>query len=326
VSGRAFNLSHVPLRAPEVKSNACSCESANRAERPAAAALASESGNEHAAKRKGPKRVSPGTKQKPPDAAKKKPPDAKKDAKAGQGAAQSQCPASKPAVAEFHIRAATAAEITHNLATNGDCIWGETWSDPLTVTTTPCTDGTQWHVRVVHVESTIPTFSRLLPGQHEPTTANSSAANFCTQVGDLDALGRCPGHWYMIDAVKAHELVHAGDWQTDFPTDFPKVQAAIEAIAVPASGATSSASAAEAAIRASTAFQAALQTGDHNFPTSGGRRGTTAATNAAERAVTEPRIQELCKHADAKKWDPGVCDVCLDRGIGSVRRNTRRRP
>ena len=95
---------------------------------------------------------------------------------------------------------------------------------------------------------------------------------------------------------------------------------------MPASGATATAHAAEAALRKLPDFDRALGTGDANYPAFAATGGVTAETKRAERAVTGPRIRELCTHAKDKSWSPGDCGVCSDLGIDTVRRNTRRRP
>jgi hypothetical protein len=219
---------------------------------------------------------------------------------------KNKCTPPGVAATAFPVVGSTAAQI----AAMGACTWGITEPDPLVVTTNTCEDGGDWHLRVMGVVSRIRTFSRQLTGQQEPTTANSTAGNFCDQVGDLDALGRCAGNWYMLSAVKAHENVHVNEWKTSFPTDWPAQKAIIDGITVPAAGATTTGAAATTAMRGSANFTNAVQTdrASGNFPTFWGIADPNANTDAAERAVVDPRIRQLCKHADAKGW--GACAAC----------------
>jgi hypothetical protein len=157
-----------------------------------------------------------------------------------------------------------------------------------------------------------------MSGEKEPTTSNATSGNFCNQVSELDALGKCPGgSWYMLAAVKAHEAVHVDEWKTSFPTDWPAVKAKIEAITVPASGATKGKKEATKQMRASAAFKSAIDTsnGGGNFPTFWAIADPNAKTNAAEHAVVDPRVTQICQHAKKKGWAPGGCAVCTAKGI-----------
>jgi len=196
------------------------------------------------------------------------------------------------------------------------CTWGITAPDDLVVTTTTCEDGAgNWTLRVMGVTSRVRTFSRLLAGQSEATTARSTSANFCAQAHELDVLGTCAGGWYMLAAVKAHERVHVNEWKTSFPTDWPAVKATIEGLTVPKSGATASQKAATAALRSLPAFTNAMSTGATNFPTFWAIPDPNANTDAAERAIVDPRITAICNKARSKKWGPAACAECSARGI-----------
>ena len=199
----------------------------------------------------------------------------------------------------------------------GACTWGITSPDNLKVRTTTCEDGAgNWTLRVLSVLSRVRTFSRLLAGQREPTVASSRRTTFCTQVHELDVLGVCPGAWYMLAAVKAHERVHVDEWKSSFPTDWPAVQTIIEGLTVPKSGATAGRAAATAALRSSVAFTNALRTGNGvGFPTFWAIPDPNANTDAAERAIVDPRITAICNKAQTKGWSPGICAECIARGI-----------
>lgn len=227
--------------------------------------------------------------------------------------AKTKCATPTPAPSTFPLGAASATRIAGMSA----CTWGITYPDALETRTEAVKDGTDWRLCVKSVTSNVRHHSRLLPGppQVEPTTANATSGKFCTQVGELNRLGTCSGNWYMLSAVKAHEAVHVNEWKTSFPTDWPAVQAKIEAITVPASGITAIQGVAHFIMRASTAYQDAIQTNATNFPTFWAIPDPNANTDAAEHAVVDPRIDQLCNHAKAKKWSPEACGVCSARGI-----------
>jgi hypothetical protein len=225
-----------------------------------------------------------------------------------------KCPATRPRTPGFTgVSKSTAAQI----AAMGACDWGITHPDPMKVTTSTCKDGGNWQLRVKKVKSRARTFSRQIPGQQEPTTGNSTSGNFCQQVSDLDNLGNCPGNWYMLSAVKAHEAVHVQEWKTSAGSDWPAQQAIIEGLSVPASGATKSSKAATKNMRSSAAFQNALKTnrGSGNYPAFWGIPDPNADTNAAERVIVGPRIKQICVHARSKGWTPSACPVCVANGI-----------
>jgi hypothetical protein len=196
--------------------------------------------------------------------------------------------------------------------------WGITEPDPLKVATLTCRDGAVWRLRVTKVVSDIRTFSRQLAGQVAPTTANSTAANFCRQVTDLDSLGvPGAGHFYMLSAVRAHEAVHVQEWKTSMGSDWPAQKAIIEGLSVPASGATKSKAAARASMRGSAAFRNALRTSraSGNYPAFWGIPDPNAQTDAAERVVVTPQIRHLCVNARTRGFGPGACPVCAGLGI-----------
>jgi hypothetical protein len=226
---------------------------------------------------------------------------------------KAKCPAPRNAPINFSTRRSTAAQI----AAMSACTWGITSPDPLRVSTLTCRDGADWRLRVTGVKSVIRTFSRQLAGQREPTVGNSTAANFCAQVTELDSLGSCAGSWYMLAAVRAHEQVHVDEWRTSMGSDWPAQKAIIEGLSVPASGATKSRGAATRAMRSSAAFTNALQTDNAsgNYPAFWGIPDPNAQTNAAERVIVTPRIRQLCVHARNKGWGPGACPVCAGLGI-----------
>jgi len=231
----------------------------------------------------------------------------------GEGKYQA-CTAPGPAGQRHRHLDSTAAQI----AAMGACTWGITAPDPLGIGTVTCRDGANWRLVVTRVNSVIRSHSRLLPGQAEPVPGvNTTATNFCLQTTELDNLGDCPGAWYMIRAVRAHEDVHVDEWRNNFTTDWTPLETAIEALTVPAAGATADKAAATAAIRGTAVFTNARDTsnGGGNFPVFWGIADPNANTNAAERTVIAPRIRWICKYAKAQGWGPAACPVCVTNGI-----------
>jgi len=227
------------------------------------------------------------------------------------GAVKAKCPVPKAVKTSHPVWKSSAADIAAMPA----CRWGETAPDPLQLRVKVCKDGGSWQLRVAGVTSVVRTHSRQLPGQREPSRANSTSTNFCPQVSELDQLGACPGSWYMLQAVRAHEAVHVNEWKSSYPTDWPTQKAIIEGLTVPASGTTADAGAAFTALTALPAYQNALLTSTANYPAFWGIADPNANTIAAERAVVDPRIRDLCVNARNKKWNPGGCPVCSAIGI-----------
>lgn len=195
----------------------------------------------------------------------------------------------------------------------GACDYGLTDTETVTINIDAVRSGANW---VPVVNGLIGNYSlqyRILPTQTEVTGpgGNTTAANFCAQVTELNALGNCgaTARWYMQSAVLAHERVHATRLRPALVTSAPAIEASVEALSVPHIPGMNAAAAA-VAIRALPAFAAAvanartvwdaayvaLITGDH---AAGGQ------TDAAEHGIVDPMIQRICGHAKAHKW--GAC-------------------
>lgn len=158
--------------------------------------------------------------------------------------------------------------------------------------------------------------ARLLPGppaQQEVTGigGNTTQANFCAQVSELNALGYGAGsaRWYMIQAVRDHEEVHAAHFGPALSAAAPQISTDVQALSVPDNGQSEADAINE--IRALAAFATVrsdaqqlwlaeiliLAANDHNGP-----------TDAAEHAVVDPMIAAICNHANANNW--GACAAC----------------
>jgi len=216
---------------------------------------------------------------------------------------------------KFVVRKSTPAQRAAMSAST----YGITSPDPLKVVTRTYRHGANWRLRVRKVISVIRTFSRLLAGQKTPTVTNSTAADFCPQVTELDKLGNAPPNakWYMLGAVKAHERVHIKEWKTSMGSNWPAQRTIIQGLNVPVAGATKSRKAATANMRSSVAFRNALQTSkaSGNYPAFWGIADPNVNTDAAERVIVAPRIRQLCVNARSRGWAPGGCPVCVKNGI-----------
>ena len=204
---------------------------------------------------------------------------------------------------------------------------GVTAPGKLDVRTETVRDGPNWRLCVTGVTSVVHSQSWLAIGEQEPTIVNSTEANFCEQVRDLHQVSdRATGsHWYMQAATKKHELQHVEEWKKGFIKDWPAVQAAIESIHLPASivGISISKQGATEMLRGSTSFEKAVDTssaGGH-FPTFWNAAHDDDAMRRIEHTVVDPRIKELCNHAQKSGWratgSPSStgCVICPHHGV-----------
>jgi hypothetical protein len=184
------------------------------------------------------------------------------------------------------------------------------------VTIRACLNAGQWCAVLETVTGNYSEQTRLLPAQTEVTgpAGNTTAANFCAQVTELKALGNCPGVWYMLAAVVAHEDVHATRFlpALQHATVAPVLRTAIEGLCVPDAAGTTQASAA-AAIQALPGFAAALTAAQANWLARilvlvAGDHAAGGPTDVAEHGVVDPMIQTICNHAKANAW--GACAAC----------------
>jgi len=199
------------------------------------------------------------------------------------------------------------------------CLMGLTWAEDVRITYSARCDGTQWCAVVQSVTGAYSQEARLLPTQTEVTGpgGNTTGANHCDQAVELIALAFCPGSWYMIAAVQAHEDVHLAHFLPATQAAAPSIERAIESVCVPhTAGKTASMAEDEIdgsqmlrdARRGSVAgLQAAfnaLVDGDHNGP-----------TQAAEYSIVQPMALAICDAAQAQCWP--VCTPCPARPTGA---------
>ena len=140
---------------------------------------------------------------------------------------------------------------------------------------------------------------------------NTTEANYCAQVTELESLGKTnPPNWYMLAAVQAHEDVHLSRFKPALDAVAPGIETAVEALTTPsADGKTQAQAIAElevllagAGLNAQATWLAEILTrvaGDH---AAGG------PTDTAEQAVVGPMVDAICAHAKISKW--AACAIC----------------
>lgn len=192
------------------------------------------------------------------------------------------------------------------------CDWGLTWEEKVDETVSAVKSGAAWHADPTALRGHYSIQARLLPSEKEVTgpAGNTTSANFCAQVSELSKLGECPGAWYMLRAVVAHENVHATREGPGLKAAAPIIQAGFNAVTI-ADVPGKTAAAARAELEALPAYANAkgqmrgiwaseatkLQLGDHSGPAA-----------AAEHTVVDPMINTICNHAKVNTW--GACADC----------------
>lgn len=197
------------------------------------------------------------------------------------------------------------------------CDYGCADTERVEIDITACLDGGQWKAVLTKLIGLYSVQARLLSGQMEVTgpTGNTTMANACDQMQELDVLGFCPGQWYMLSAVVAHEQVHATSFGPALINATATIEASIESLTV-ADSQTKTQAQAISELKALGTYTTAVANArliwdneyvmlirkDHN---PGG------PAEIAERGVVDPMIQSICAHAKASGWIPPACGtVC----------------
>jgi hypothetical protein len=157
--------------------------------------------------------------------------------------------------------------------------------------------------------------ARLIPGHAQITGVggNTSEATYCDQCTSLAKLGRgADATWYVVEAIVAHERVHATRFKPALEDAEPAITAAIEAVTVPDEDSMTEFQAI-GKLKADAAFQAAVADAQKLWKAAifvrvAGDHAGGGPTDAAERGVTEPLRKEICAHAAAKDWE--TCPAC----------------
>lgn len=200
----------------------------------------------------------------------------------------------------------------------GAGVWGLTFPENVQVTIDVFDNGGVWQPVLTGVIGNYSLQTRLLPGVTEVTgpAGNTTAANYCAQINDLDRLTHAAGTWFMLSAVLAHERVHARQFRAALvdPSVINPLETAIEAITTPVNFITRNAGVAEFFIRLNPAFTAALNAAQANWlaqililVAADHTPGGTADTE--EHAIVDPMRRRICQHARANGW-PACPPLC----------------
>jgi hypothetical protein len=191
-------------------------------------------------------------------------------------------------------------------------LWGQTWPEKLEVTIDARKEGATWKPVVTELVGRYSMEARLLPGvrQVKGPGKNTTKGNFREQLADLEALAP-PGakvRWYMIEAVRAHEAVHAAHLDPVLQRIAPKIVAALEAVVLQDDGKMDAIKAARR-LEQEPAFEKAVADGldlwqEDVVLDSVLDDVPTGPTKAAERAVVEPMIQDIRAEAARQGWPP----------------------
>jgi hypothetical protein len=193
--------------------------------------------------------------------------------------------------------------------------YGLTMEESVEVTVSAKKVGNAWQPVVKKLVGRYSQQVRLLGGQSEVTgpAGNTTQANFCDQVTGLDTLGNTVGNiWYMLQAVKDHEDVHAKHFGPGLKAAAPTITAAIEAVSTPDVAGMKKAGAVTA-LRADAAFLAAVQAARLTWSAQDdillvGDHAAGGPCEKAEHKVVDPMTKRICKHAKKQKW--AACPAC----------------
>jgi len=193
------------------------------------------------------------------------------------------------------------------------CTWGMTFPEAVRATISARCDGTKWFAVLSGLTGEFSQQVRLLPGVKQVTDTNTTQTNFCDQARELDALGLCPGKWYALAAVQAHENVHLARFQPALVAKAPTIEATITSLSVAdAPGKTAAKAATE--IAALPAFASALTAAEATWVAEAAARiahdhDAGGPCDTAEHGVVDPIVTSICNKAKANKWTP-ACATC----------------
>jgi hypothetical protein len=190
--------------------------------------------------------------------------------------------------------------------------WGLTWPESIDVTIDAHKDGSSWRPVVTDLVGRFSVQSRLLPGvrQVRGPGRNTTEANFRQQIADLNSLAPPgqPVQWYMIEAVEAHEAVHARLMDPAFQAIAPRTIAALEAVTIQDDGRMDAKRAAHS-LEKDPAFTQALADRLFMWQLDTGTAGLddhdpSGPTKAAERVVVDQMILAIRAEAAREGWPP----------------------
>lgn len=188
--------------------------------------------------------------------------------------------------------------------------WGHTWPEAIEARIDARREGTAWKPVVTELVGRFSVQTRLLPRVRQVggPGVDTTKANYRRQLADLDSLAPL-GHrvrWYMIEAVEAHEAVHAQHMGPAFEAGAPMTIKTLEAVTLADDGQLDAPTAARR-LQAEPAFAEALAQrlfmwqldtataarDDHDL---------TGPTKAAERVVVDGMIAKIRAEAARQGW------------------------
>lgn len=250
------------------------------------------------------------------------------------GIVQRECAPSETLVATYTGVAADSANPTFTAAGHASVMttapsataqallgsaWGMVWPEDLLYSIDATCSNGQWQAVLTDIVGKYSLQARLLPGVAQVTGigGNTTSTNFCDQVNGLllGIVGTAAG-WYMIEAVQAHEQVHASRFLPALIDVSAQVESLFEAVTIPHQQGMSPPQAVTA-LQASPAYAAAqaisfqlwqtrffqLIANDHGTPQAPG-----GPTQQAEEGVVLPVRAAICAHAATVNWP--TCAAC----------------
>jgi hypothetical protein len=188
--------------------------------------------------------------------------------------------------------------------------WGLTWPEAIEVTIDARREGTAWKPVVTGLVGRFSVQTRLLScvRQVDGPGIDTTKANYRRQLEDLDSLAP-PGErvrWYMIQAVEAHEAVHAQHMGPAFEATVPMTVKALEAVTLEDDGQLDAATAA-VRLQAEPAFVQALAQRLYKWQLdtltdASDDHDPAGPTKAAERVVVDDMIRKIRAEAARQGW------------------------
>jgi hypothetical protein len=198
-----------------------------------------------------------------------------------------------------------------------NCVFGVTSPLKVDVTIEACNNGTSWTAVLTGIVGSYYE-ETTLDGAQEVVTGsggNTTSSNYCLQMTELNSLGAgyCPPQWYMIEATKAHEDVHAASIHPSLNDELSDITSLFNTLSVPNTG--QSESEAISQIMALQDFNTAKTTAfnlwdaDYTIEIGTDHNGPTAT---AEHAVVDPVVTAICAYATSQGWanENNYCALC----------------
>ena len=204
------------------------------------------------------------------------------------------------------------ASVSRQTATEplGECVAGRVDSANVNIDIDVRCDGGKYRAVLKTLTGKYEFQAGLLPGQQEVTgvesKGNTTKANSYDQIIELQALGFCPGAWYMKQAIVRHEQVHERHLEPSLENIASLIETSIERLTVDATaGKTKLQAIAE--IKKLSGYSKvesdATVVWDDEYSTAIRFDHTNGSTAAAEHQVVKPMAESICAYAKMHNWD-----------------------